>query len=141
MFEKGKSARCTLFYYYVDDLCSITRHTIDPEIALLEGCRRNRTTTVTPDIPSVQNSAVTATGQQVSVGWTSQAKAEVWTNAVHTDGRGVSGGSWDVGGGHLLPGTPGGQRQPGFSTVRLFWSRPLNDESSAVNHDDPDQQS
>lgn len=99
MFEKGKSTRCTLFYYYVDDLCSIVCHKIIMEKALLERCRRKKkTTTVTSDIPSVLNSTVTAKGQQVSVGWDElsprqQTKPEVWTNAVRTDGRGVSASS------------------------------------------------
>lgn len=113
MFEKGKSTRCTLFYYSVDDLCSIVCHKMNMEKALLKGCRRKKTTSVTSDIPSVLNSTITAKGG------TSQTKAEVWTNAVHTDGRGVA-ASWDVGDGHLLLTTLGGPRQPSFSTVTLF---------------------
>lgn len=42
MFEKGKSTRCTLFYYYVDDLCSIMCHKINMEKALLIRCRRKK---------------------------------------------------------------------------------------------------
>lgn len=69
-----------------------------------------KNTPVTSDIPSVLNSTVTAKGQQVSIGWDElsprrQTKAEVWPNAVHTDGRGVSAssaptvdpGTWAVG--------------------------------------------
>lgn len=91
-FERGRSTRSTLFYYYVDDLC----HKMNIKKALEEG---KRTTTVASDVPSVLNSASTAEGPQVSVGW------DELSNAVHTDGRGVAAssvptvdaGTWAVG--------------------------------------------